>query len=90
MYTLLPEAALSPEVTSSAPSYRGEACQHLDLAVNPVVKANNLAAAYCFCFLKCLNCCSIRLFLHHTFRRRPDDALRRVARSSRPLNRYVD
>ena len=31
MYTLLPEAALSPEVTSSAPSYRGEARQHLGL-----------------------------------------------------------
>jgi hypothetical protein len=40
----------------------------VDLAVDPVVKANNLAAAYYFYFLKYLNCYSIRLFLHHPFK----------------------
>jgi hypothetical protein len=42
--------------------------KRVDLAVNPVIEANNLAAAYYFYFLKCPNCCSIRLFLHHAFR----------------------
>jgi hypothetical protein len=42
--------------------------KHVSLAVDPAVKAINLAAAYCFCFLKFPNCCSIRLFLHHAFR----------------------
>jgi hypothetical protein len=81
--------------------------KRVDLAVDPAIEAVNLAAAYCFCFLKCLNCCSIRLFLHHAFRHslasimlssgwflsgamRVDGALRRVARSSRHLNRCVD
>src|SRR5271156_3025302 len=40
----------------------------VDLAVDLAVETNNLAAAYCFCFLKCPNCCSIRLFFHHAFR----------------------
>src|SRR5271170_4745220 len=42
--------------------------KYVDLAVDPAVEAINLAAAYFFCFLKCPNCCSIRLFLHHAFR----------------------
>ena len=42
--------------------------KRVDLAVGITVEAINLAAAYCFCFLKCLNCRSIRLFLHHAFR----------------------
>jgi hypothetical protein len=33
--------------------------KRVDLAVDLTVEAINLAAAYCFCFLKCLNCCSI-------------------------------
>jgi hypothetical protein len=40
----------------------------VNIAIKIAVKAINLAAAYCFCFLKCPNCCSIRLFLHHAFR----------------------
>src|SRR3954452_24772741 len=31
-------------------------------------EAASVPAAYCFCFLKCPNCCSIKLFLHHAFR----------------------
>jgi hypothetical protein len=42
--------------------------KRVDLTVDLAVEAINLAAAYCFCFLKCPNCCSIRLFLHHVFR----------------------
>src|ERR1700752_4972352 len=42
--------------------------KRVDLAVDLAVEAINLAAAYCFCFLKCPNCCSIGLFLHHAFR----------------------
>jgi hypothetical protein len=42
--------------------------KRIDLAVDFAVRAINLAAAYFFCFLKCLNCCSIRLFLYHAFR----------------------
>jgi hypothetical protein len=41
--------------------------KRIDLTVNPAVEANNLAAAHYF-YLKCLNCCSIRLFLYHAFR----------------------
>jgi hypothetical protein len=40
----------------------------VDIAVDLAVEAINLAAAYCFCFLKYANCYSIRLFLHHAFR----------------------
>jgi hypothetical protein len=40
----------------------------VDLAVDLAVEAIKLTAAYCFCFLKCPNCCSIRPFLHHAFR----------------------
>src|SRR5271156_6759452 len=42
--------------------------KRVDLTVDLAVEAINLAAAYFFCFLKCPNCCSIRLFLHHAFR----------------------
>jgi hypothetical protein len=42
--------------------------KRIDLAVDFAVRAINLAAAYFFCFLKCLNCCSIRLFLYYAFR----------------------
>jgi hypothetical protein len=42
--------------------------KRVDLAVDLAVEAINLAAAYCFCFLKCPNCCSIRLFLRRAFR----------------------
>src|SRR2546421_4395319 len=42
--------------------------KRVNLAVDLAVEAIDLAAAYCFCFLKCPNCCSIRLFLHHAFR----------------------
>jgi hypothetical protein len=42
--------------------------KRVDLAVDLAVEAINFAAAYCFYFLKCPNCCSIRLFLHHAFR----------------------
>src|SRR5271156_1140461 len=42
--------------------------KRIDLAVDLAVEAINLAATYCFCFSKCPNCCSIRLFLHHAFR----------------------
>ena len=42
--------------------------KRVDLAVDLAVEAINLAAAYCFCFLKCPNCCLIGLFLHHAFR----------------------
>ena len=42
--------------------------KRVDLAVGLAVEAINLAAAYCFCFLKCPNCCLIGLFLHHAFR----------------------
>jgi hypothetical protein len=42
--------------------------KRVDLAVDPTVEAINLAAAYFFCFLKCPNCCPIRLFLHYAFR----------------------
>jgi hypothetical protein len=31
--------------------------RRVDLAVDLAVEAINLAAAYCFCFLKCPNCC---------------------------------
>jgi hypothetical protein len=42
--------------------------KRVNLAADLAVKAINLAAAYYFYFLKCPNCCSIRLFLHHDFR----------------------
>src|ERR1700722_4877032 len=42
--------------------------KHVNLAVNPAVKATNLTATYCFCFLKCSNYYLIRLFLYHIFR----------------------
>jgi hypothetical protein len=42
--------------------------KRVDLAVDLVIKAISLTTAYCFYFLKYLNCCSIRLFFHHAFR----------------------
>jgi hypothetical protein len=42
--------------------------KRVDLTVDLAVEAIKLAAAYYFYFLKCPNCCSIRLFLHHAFR----------------------
>jgi hypothetical protein len=41
--------------------------KRISLAVDLAVRVINLAAAYFFRFLKCLNCCSSRLFLYHAF-----------------------
>jgi hypothetical protein len=42
--------------------------KNVNLTVNLIIKAIDLATVYCFCFLKYLNCCLIRLFLYHAFR----------------------